>query len=51
MYPPNRFICAVVPRDADCRLNSWETVMVGSYDDLESALTAPAVEYGAVENG
>jgi hypothetical protein len=39
------------PRDADCRLNSWGTVMVGSYDDLESALTAAAEKYGTIENG
>lgn len=40
-----------VPRDADDLLNSWGTVMVGSYGDLESALSAATEKYGAVENG
>ena len=39
-----------VPRDTDGLLNSWGTVMVGSYDDLESALAAAADKYGTVEN-
>ena len=36
-----------VPRDADDLLNSWGTVMAGSYDDLEQALRAAADKYGA----
>lgn len=40
-----------MPRDADGFFNSWGTVMVGSYDDLESALVAAAEKYGACEDG
>lgn len=40
-----------VPRDADGLLNSWGTVMVGSYDDLASALSAATEKYGAAEDG
>lgn len=39
-----------VPRDADGLFNSWGTVMAGSYDDLEWALTAAAEKYGACED-
>lgn len=43
------FYLRFVPRDADGLLNYWGTVMVGSYDDLESALSAATEKYGAVE--
>ncbi len=39
-----------MPRDTNGLLNSWGTVMVGSYDDLESALAAATDKYGTNEN-
>ena len=38
------------PRDTDGVLNAVGTVMVGSYDDLETAVRQAAELYGAGEN-
>jgi hypothetical protein len=38
------------PRDTDGLLNSRGTVMVGSYDDLEIAVSEAKAKYGAGEN-
>jgi hypothetical protein len=40
-----------IPRDREGLLNSWGTVMVGSYDRLDEALRAAADKYVARENG
>jgi hypothetical protein len=40
-----------IPRDADGVFNSWGTVMVGSYGELNTALQTAADKYGTGENG
>ncbi len=39
------------PRNTDGLLNSWGTVMVGSYDTLGDALRAACDKYGAGKSG
>lgn len=40
-----------VPGNADGLFNSWGMVMVGFYGELDEALRAAAVKYGAGEDG
>ena len=43
------FHVRVVPRDRDGRLNGVGTVEVGSYDDLDIAVTIAALSYGVCD--
>lgn len=40
------FLVHFIPRDPHGHLNAAGTVMVGSYEDLDTALTIAAVSYG-----
>lgn len=45
------FHVRLVPRDREGRLNAAGMVEVGSYDDLDTALTIAALGYGSGEAG
>ena len=47
--PSDSFNVSFVPRDTEGRLSGAGTVEVGSYDDLDIALTIAALSYGACD--
>lgn len=48
-YSPPVFHLSFVPRDALGQLLEQGTIVIGSYDDLDTAITIAAVKYGSSE--